>query len=838
MAPSRKRQAPPKASTPVPNDAPPRCACLSRPHSDGICELNVWQGTMIDLDAPTSRLLRPGLPVVKYKEWRIDSLTGPMHHMIAIGWIPLFAVFLGIYFAVVGLFALLFALCNTDLDLPTISGRDYFNLSLQTMATIGYGVLFPHDTCSNWVAVSEAFVSMIVISLTTGVAFVKFARPRPHLIFSKIFTVSERETGGLEMRFRVVNATRRDMINHGEILEATFKLILMRVEDTNDGDKRLCYYDLKMKTASFITLRLEAELVHHVDESSPFFGMSEDDVKRSDFLLILIMSGVDENLHDIIHKKVEYSHEHISWGAKFASMLSWDAVKETVELDFDLISAIVPAPIQALGDSSVAIACEESSEQKESIEDGGIRMSEWNVEADDGEEIDLGRLRHPSLGGRDARLRNRSVTRREQRASTESRNAVILEQDRVSNGSTHTNSGSEVEDGDCELASTRSHVRFDRRSRVSSFRLPRLSRTQSRRRMHEHGQHNEPSTLKRRRVRFKNHPLSRFSKGLYYRALESSWLSLFLWFTGIYFTAIALMALLILLTTSDSVFETVDVKVRSKYERIFFFCAQTISTIGYGSLAPNPDNSLVNFFVAVLAITGTVVSTLLTGLAWAKFSIPNASVIRFSDDLLLTAFHSHRAIMFRAANNRTYGNIIEGSFRVSVVIMNHRRGRRETYELKIERNVWPIVALGTTVTHIIDHESPLYQFSTDELLSGEHFFVVLFSGIDNLVGETMFSRKTYHSCDIQVGHHFVDYIKLAPDGLHIDLEAINETKLTPDVDLRNSRLFATGQGGGEDDESMDDISPYSDQSNLPASPLRDKDTLQESGTPRSEYVMM
>lgn len=51
----------------------------------------------------------------------------------------------------------------------------------------------------------------------------------------------------------------------------------------------------------------------------------------------------------------------------------------------------------------------------------------------------------------------------------------------------------------------------------------------------------------------------------------------------------------------------------TKYEQLFFFCAQTISTIGYGSLSPNPDNNLVNFFVFVLVFAGTVVSTLLTG---------------------------------------------------------------------------------------------------------------------------------------------------------------------------------------------------------------------------------
>jgi hypothetical protein len=72
---------------------------------------------------------------------------------------------------------------------------------------------------------------MIMVSLMTGIAFVKFARPRSQMIFSEAFTVSEREgKQGLEMRFRIVNGTRRDLIMKGEILEVSFKLILMRIE--------------------------------------------------------------------------------------------------------------------------------------------------------------------------------------------------------------------------------------------------------------------------------------------------------------------------------------------------------------------------------------------------------------------------------------------------------------------------------------------------------------------------------------------------------------------------------------------------------------------------------
>ncbi|EGZ27698.1 hypothetical protein PHYSODRAFT_308812 [Phytophthora sojae] len=118
---------------------------------------------------------------------------------------------------------------------------------------------------------------------------------------------------------------------------------------------------------------------------------------------------------------------------------------------------------------------------------------------------------------------------------------------------------------------------------------------------------------------------------------------------------------------------------------------------------------------------------------------------------------------------------------MSVVVLNRNFGRRETHELRLVRNVWPIINLCNTLTHIIDESSPLFHLSTDELLSGDHFFVVLFTGLDNIISETMVARKAYHACDILVDHHFEDNITLTADGLYIDLDAINATYFDPDV---------------------------------------------------------
>ncbi|EEY68027.1 uncharacterized protein PITG_18098 [Phytophthora infestans T30-4] len=158
-------------------------------------------------------------------------------------------------------------------------------------------------------------------------------------------------------------------------------------------------------------------------------------------------------------------------------------------------------------------------------------------------------------------------------------------------------------------------------------------------------------SLLQRRVRVKNRSCRLLLNGIYQRALAASWPNLLLCLIACY------------LAIHEPLTQRTQNDFGLKYGELFFFCVQTISTVGYGTLSPRQNSDVANFFVFLLIFSGLFVSTLVTGITWAKFSIPKASTLLYSDFLLLTTFHSHRAVMFRAASNRKFGVLVEGSFR-------------------------------------------------------------------------------------------------------------------------------------------------------------------------------
>lgn len=395
------------------------------------------------------------------------------------------------------------------------------------------------------------------------------------------------------MRFRLANGTHRRLVSKGEILEVNFKLILMRVEvrdwyllalyvyggvayyaapqTTLHGEKKLCYYDLHIETASFITLRyeecvisskprgkadglcrrVEAELVHVINESSPFFGQSAEEVASSDFLLILMMSGIDETLHDMVHKQYEYDHDAIRWGYRFEPMVGWDEDHNCMTLDFDKLSKVVPVESEIdiktvlngddrKRDQDGKAECADQSPTDLNILDDMDKPAElWQVRCENKESLTSAKGSIAYAGEDDERIEGfeQGLEPETERAHSD-KGEGEADMRWPSKDSTRTNSGSE--DGG-RYNKTAVRVPFEHRLRAQSWR-----RNSSCMSSHSHGMpggaKEAPMSLLRRRVRFKNHPLTRFANGLYYRALSTSWWLLLVGSVVFYYGVIALIA--------------------------------------------------------------------------------------------------------------------------------------------------------------------------------------------------------------------------------------------------------------------------------------------------------
>jgi inward rectifier potassium channel len=86
-----------------------------------------------------------------------------------------------------------------------------------------------------------------------------------------------------------------------------------------------------------------------------------------------------------------------------------------------------------------------------------------------------------------------------------------------------------------------------------------------------------------------------------------------------------------------------------QFSQAFFFSVQTFATIGYGQIGPNGFGP--NVVVTIEALVGLMFQALATGLLFARFSRPTASIL-FSRSALIAPYNGGRSLQFRIANRR------------------------------------------------------------------------------------------------------------------------------------------------------------------------------------------
>lgn len=208
----------------------------------------------------------------------------------------------------------------------------------------------------------------------------------------------------------------------------------------------------------------------------------------------------------------------------------------------------------------------------------------------------------------------------------------------------------------------------------------------------------------------------------------------------------------------------------------FFFSAQTLTTVGYGGIAPKGITA--NFIAAFEAMIGLLSFSFITGLLYGRFSKPTAS-IKFSESLILRDFKEHRAIMFRLMNSRKTV-MIEPEISVTLSISEKDKTgdfKRNFFTLKLERNKIMYLPTVWTVVHEITEESPLFKYSDEEIKKLDAFLYILLSYHEQSFAQQVYRIYSYDFEDLKSGVKFAPASHFDEDGFTVlDHEKLGEVE--------------------------------------------------------------
>jgi len=257
------------------------------------------------------RVIRRGLPARRSRDL--------YHTLLTISWPVMVAMTAGVYILLNLLFALLYATDRGGIaNAAPGSFADCFFFSVQTMATIGYGAMYPKSTFANILVSLETVVGLMYFALVTGLWFTRFSRPTARVLFSKIAVVTLHE-GVPTLMFRMANERRN------QILQAEVRVTLVRDEVTREGVAIRRIHDLPLLRDHSPFFSLSWSVGHPIDASSPFHGATRQSFADSEAQIVVLLAGLDETLNQPVHARFAYDWEQIRWNHRLVDIIDLDA---------------------------------------------------------------------------------------------------------------------------------------------------------------------------------------------------------------------------------------------------------------------------------------------------------------------------------------------------------------------------------------------------------------------------------------------------------------------------------------------------------------------------------
>jgi inward rectifier potassium channel len=257
------------------------------------------------------------------------------HWTLQLTWPQFAALILTIYVTVNLVFSTFYFLGR-----PCIAGvdtfADAFFFSVETLATVGYGHLYPDTLYGHVVATAEIMLGMFGMAVITGLIFIRFSRPTARLVFSSRLVISPFD-GQPALMMRVAN------LRHHAMAEAEFKMMFIRTERVKEGDEMRRFYPLTLQFDRLIAFPVALTIRHIIDEKSPLYGLTAADLEAQDARILTSIICIDTVIPAPVQSQQDYTWRDIHFGMRFVEIYT-DVDDHTLAVDYGRLHDIEPVP--------------------------------------------------------------------------------------------------------------------------------------------------------------------------------------------------------------------------------------------------------------------------------------------------------------------------------------------------------------------------------------------------------------------------------------------------------------------------------------------------------------
>lgn len=173
----------------------------------------------------------------------------------------------------------------------------------------------------------QSLVGLILDAFLLGLTFAKLSQPRERMktvMFSEYAVVAPRD-GKLCLMFRVGD------IRKSQIVDASIRMQLFRKWKTTEGrdipfyqeDLKVCY-DWRNPDNDFrnqLFLLLPMVIIHVIDENSPFYNLTPEELREADYEVVVVLDGIVEHTGMNTQPKTSYTNDEILWGYDFEDVI-------------------------------------------------------------------------------------------------------------------------------------------------------------------------------------------------------------------------------------------------------------------------------------------------------------------------------------------------------------------------------------------------------------------------------------------------------------------------------------------------------------------------------------